>query len=369
MTSDWPPSRAGSSVRASTSATPVFTRMRRSNASHAGSGSAGDAAPLHGVAVGIPRVAVGAAELAADVRIDRPEAHAGSLAAVLSTERTGSSRNRVPRCALVEHRPPVLGRPDAGSRSSCRELTRSAPSRSGGSSRSPTPGRAGRRTRGRRGAWRGGNVVRRRRRGAGHGRHGRPRLRYLFGTPLHRCRAARRSVKTASTFAAMTDQDAWYEGAGGTRLFCRHCAPETAPAGRAHRAARAGRSLGPLSHGRRGPRRRAASRCRCRISGATAARPGQRGHIDAWGDLREDLRRLVQRTRAEPPGVPLFLLGNSLGGLVVARLRAAPSRRAPRRHRARAAARRARRARAAAGAGAGPVPASGRASRSRPAWT
>ena len=44
MTSEWPPSRAGSSVRASTSATPVFTRMRRSNASHAGIGSAG--APL-----------------------------------------------------------------------------------------------------------------------------------------------------------------------------------------------------------------------------------------------------------------------------------------------------------------------------------
>ena len=30
--------------------------------------------------------------------------------------------------------------------------------------------------------------------------------------------------------------------------------------------------------------------------------PGPRGHIDAWDDLREDLRCLVQRTRAEAPG-------------------------------------------------------------------
>ena len=45
--------------------------------------------------------------------------------------------------------------------------------------------------------------------------------------------------------------------------------------------------------------------------------PGPRGHIDSWADLREDLRRLVRRARAETPGVPLFLLGNSLGGLVV----------------------------------------------------
>ncbi len=36
---------------------------------------------LDGVAMGIARVAVGAAEFAADVRIDRPEAHAGSARA------------------------------------------------------------------------------------------------------------------------------------------------------------------------------------------------------------------------------------------------------------------------------------------------
>jgi alpha-beta hydrolase superfamily lysophospholipase len=45
--------------------------------------------------------------------------------------------------------------------------------------------------------------------------------------------------------------------------------------------------------------------------------PGQRGYIGAWSELREDLRRLVTRVRAGRPELPLFLLGNSLGALVV----------------------------------------------------
>jgi alpha-beta hydrolase superfamily lysophospholipase len=44
--------------------------------------------------------------------------------------------------------------------------------------------------------------------------------------------------------------------------------------------------------------------------------PGKRGHVDAWGDYREDLRRFVELVRREEPGRPLFLLGNSLGGLI-----------------------------------------------------
>ena len=45
--------------------------------------------------------------------------------------------------------------------------------------------------------------------------------------------------------------------------------------------------------------------------------PGQRGYLERWADVREDLRRLIVWVRAERPGIPLFLLGNSLGGLVV----------------------------------------------------
>jgi alpha-beta hydrolase superfamily lysophospholipase len=46
--------------------------------------------------------------------------------------------------------------------------------------------------------------------------------------------------------------------------------------------------------------------------------PGRRGHIEHWAHYREDLRAFVRRTaREEGPERPLFLLGNSLGGLVV----------------------------------------------------
>jgi len=45
--------------------------------------------------------------------------------------------------------------------------------------------------------------------------------------------------------------------------------------------------------------------------------PGQRAYIARWDELREDLRALVAQVRAEEPALPLFLLGNSLGGLIV----------------------------------------------------
>jgi len=45
--------------------------------------------------------------------------------------------------------------------------------------------------------------------------------------------------------------------------------------------------------------------------------PGQRGHVASWNALRDDLALEVAALRREQLGVPLFLLGNSLGGLVV----------------------------------------------------
>lgn len=45
--------------------------------------------------------------------------------------------------------------------------------------------------------------------------------------------------------------------------------------------------------------------------------PGRRGHVDRWSDFREDLDRFLAEVAAEEPGRPRFLLGNSLGGLVV----------------------------------------------------
>jgi alpha-beta hydrolase superfamily lysophospholipase len=45
--------------------------------------------------------------------------------------------------------------------------------------------------------------------------------------------------------------------------------------------------------------------------------PGQRGYVRRWDDFREDLRAFVALVRVETRGLPLFLLGNSLGGLIV----------------------------------------------------
>lgn len=45
--------------------------------------------------------------------------------------------------------------------------------------------------------------------------------------------------------------------------------------------------------------------------------PGQRAYVERWDEYREDLDRFVATVRREEPGLPLFLLGNSLGGLIV----------------------------------------------------
>ncbi len=105
MTSEWPARRAGSRVRASTSTMSVLTRMRFSNACQAGIGSASSGAvALHGVAVRVASVAVGAAELAPDVRIDGPEAHAGAGGRV-ERRADGEREEAGAAPALVEERP------------------------------------------------------------------------------------------------------------------------------------------------------------------------------------------------------------------------------------------------------------------------
>ncbi len=108
--------------------------------------------------------------------------------------------------------------------------------------------------------------------------------------------------------------DLWYEGAGGTRLYCRSW-PLAAP--RAGLIALHGlgdhSGLYPMIGETLAGRGIAVLTPDLRGNGRS---PGQRGYIDAWGDLREDLGCLVERSRAEAPERPLFLLGMSLGGLV-----------------------------------------------------
>jgi alpha-beta hydrolase superfamily lysophospholipase len=45
--------------------------------------------------------------------------------------------------------------------------------------------------------------------------------------------------------------------------------------------------------------------------------PGQRAYVKRWDEYLEDLARFVDLVHREEPETPLFLLGNSLGGLIV----------------------------------------------------
>jgi alpha-beta hydrolase superfamily lysophospholipase len=45
--------------------------------------------------------------------------------------------------------------------------------------------------------------------------------------------------------------------------------------------------------------------------------PGQRAYLRGWYQYREDLHAFLAQVREWEPGLPVFLLGNSLGGLVV----------------------------------------------------
>ncbi|MBM7114531.1 lysophospholipase [Archangium primigenium] len=45
--------------------------------------------------------------------------------------------------------------------------------------------------------------------------------------------------------------------------------------------------------------------------------PGQRGHLMAWTEYREDVRAFVSAVAAREPGRPLFTYGHSMGGLIV----------------------------------------------------
>jgi alpha-beta hydrolase superfamily lysophospholipase len=45
--------------------------------------------------------------------------------------------------------------------------------------------------------------------------------------------------------------------------------------------------------------------------------PGKRGHLRHWQEFRSDMKNYLQLIRTECEDLPLFLLGHSLGGLVV----------------------------------------------------
>src|SRR5262249_38108746 len=45
---------------------------------------------------------------------------------------------------------------------------------------------------------------------------------------------------------------------------------------------------------------------------------GRRCHVDRFDDYLDDLAMVLEQIRAEPPALPVFLIGHSMGGLVVA---------------------------------------------------
>lgn len=114
----------------------------------------------------------------------------------------------------------------------------------------------------------------------------------------------------------VTPVEGSYPGAGGVRLFRRHWQP-TVPA-RAVVANVHGlgdhSGLYPALVDHLVARGFAVHAPDLRGNGRS---PGQRAYIERWAELREDLHRFLQVVRAEEPGRPLFLLGNSLGGLIV----------------------------------------------------
>jgi len=45
--------------------------------------------------------------------------------------------------------------------------------------------------------------------------------------------------------------------------------------------------------------------------------PGQRSYINRWAEYREDVRAFLTFVQEQEPGRPLFLMGHSMGGLIV----------------------------------------------------
>lgn len=46
--------------------------------------------------------------------------------------------------------------------------------------------------------------------------------------------------------------------------------------------------------------------------------PGRRGHIESWNDYRAQVDRMIDSALERAPEAPVFLLGNSMGGLIAA---------------------------------------------------
>ncbi len=114
----------------------------------------------------------------------------------------------------------------------------------------------------------------------------------------------------------MNHGEGTFKGAGGLELFEQHWRPDGEP-----------RAVVALVHGigehsgrymnavnRLVPRGYAVYGFDHRGHGRS---PGQRGYIRHWGEYREDVRLFLDWVRQREPNRPLFLMGHSMGGLIV----------------------------------------------------
>ena len=115
---------------------------------------------------------------------------------------------------------------------------------------------------------------------------------------------------------AQAHQEGWFTGAGGLSLFRQ----SWRPAGPARAVLINIHGLGdhsglyPALVEHFTARGMAVYAADLRGNGRSA---GQRGYVERWDEYRDDLARFVALVLQEEPGRPVFLLGNSLGGLIV----------------------------------------------------
>jgi alpha-beta hydrolase superfamily lysophospholipase len=114
----------------------------------------------------------------------------------------------------------------------------------------------------------------------------------------------------------MRHQDGWFTGAGGVQLYYQSWHPNGQPV-----------AIVGLIHGLGGhsglfdrivqwlvPQGYCVYGLDLRGNGQS---PGQRGHINRWTEFREDLGHFLQLLRQQESHLPCFLLGHSLGAVVV----------------------------------------------------
>jgi alpha-beta hydrolase superfamily lysophospholipase len=107
-----------------------------------------------------------------------------------------------------------------------------------------------------------------------------------------------------------------FQGTGGLALYCQSWHPPEDPRGILAIVHGFGEHSGryPNVVDYLLPRGYAVYGCDLRGHGRS---PGQRGHIDGWEEYRGDVGAFLELIAEEEPGCPVFLLGHSMGALIV----------------------------------------------------